>query len=339
MCLLLALTGCQPGDDREAAPARTTTPASSPSEPTPDETSPEATTTPATKTPTTTGPATDTPTRTTPTTTRPPEFDVASAMTTVTHLAEEIGPRETTGPAYREAAAYVERQLRRYGYDVARQRVDVPAGNSWGVDVPAGTADNLIATTRGYRANEPHLVVGAHLDTVPQAPGAEDNASGVAGVLELARMASIELPPTPIVFIVFAAEEPRGEGDDLHHFGSRRFVGGLPAARRDAIVGMLSLDRIGAPGGVRIRNGGTGPTSVVDDLLAAAERLDVGDVDGEDNTASDHWSFEKAGVPAARLGGNAFAGYHSAADRVDQIDPPTLRLNGRIAWTWLTSIS
>lgn len=260
-------------------------------------------------------------------------------MATVRHLADEIGPREATSRAYARAATYVEQQLADYGYEVTRQQVEVPAGNSWGIDVPAGTSDNLIVKTPGFRRDNRHLVVGAHLDTVPQAPGAEDNASGVAALLELARMATIEEPPTPVVFIAFAAEEPRGDGDDLHHFGSRHYVENLSAVERGAIVGMVSLDRVGAGSGIRIRNGGTGTLTVVEDLLAAADRLGVDDVDREDNTASDHWSFEKADVPAARLGGNAFAGYHSEADQPDQVRSDTLGLNGRIAWAWLTSVS
>src|SRR5690606_25151099 len=167
---------------------------------------------------------------------QPPHVDIARTMATITHLAEDIGPRPATAPAYRAAAAYVERRLRRLGYRVRRQPVDTPAGTSWGIEVPAGTADNLIVTTAGFRPNRPHRVVGAHLDTVPQAPGAEDNASGVAGVLELARMAAMAPPPTPVVFIAFASEEPRGDGDDWHHFGSRHYVAGLPDTEQAAIM-------------------------------------------------------------------------------------------------------
>ena len=64
----------------------------------------------------------------------------------------------------------------------------MPAGTSWGVPVRAGRSVNLIAERPGFDRTAPHVVIGAHLDTVPQAPGAEDNASGVAVLLELAAL-------------------------------------------------------------------------------------------------------------------------------------------------------
>lgn len=321
----MLLGACSGPNDADQGQGESPSPTETPS-PSPTETSESATPTVS---------PTPTPTEE-PSPTEPPEFDAANALGIVERLAGEIGPRETTSDAFREAADYVERRFTRFGYDVERQSVDVPAGNSWGVDVPAGTADNLVATNGPVALDEPHLVVGAHLDTVPQSPGAEDNASGVAAVLELARMAAAAPPPLPVVFIVFAAEEPRGEGDDWHHFGSQAYVAELSDAQRSAIQGMLSLDRIGAGSGVRIRSGGQGPDDVVRGLRAAAGRLDI-EASGGASTASDHWSFEKADVPAGRLGGNAYAGYHNADDTIEQLRESTLDANGRIAWNWLSS--
>ena len=67
-------------------------------------------------------------------------------------------------------------------------------------------------------------MVGAHLDTVPQAPGAEDNASGVGVMLAVAEAASVRRTRLPTVFVAFGAEEPRGPTDDDHHYGSRHYV-------------------------------------------------------------------------------------------------------------------
>src|SRR4029450_6937362 len=87
--------------------------------------------------------------------------------------------------------------------------------------------------------------IGAHLDAVPVAPGAEDNASGVAVMLQLAAMARQQPPAPPVRFIAVGAEEPRGSGDALHHFGSRKFVADLSRSERRAIQAMASLDRVG----------------------------------------------------------------------------------------------
>ena len=107
---------------------------------------------------------------------------VGTAMEAVDVLAGRIGPRPGTSPAYFRAAGWVERRLTALGWTVERQRFPTPAGVSWGVPVDGGPSVNLVATRGDVRPGEPWLAVGAHLDTVPQAPGAEDNASGI-GVL------------------------------------------------------------------------------------------------------------------------------------------------------------
>ena len=118
---------------------------------------------------------------------RSEDFDAGVAYALVRTLAVEIGPREATSPAYDRAAELVSRRLSRAGYAVRRQQVRVPAGNSWGVPVPAGHSENVIAEPPGFDPDRPYLVVGAHLDTVPTAPGAEDNASGSGVLVEIGR--------------------------------------------------------------------------------------------------------------------------------------------------------
>ena len=138
----------------------------------------------------TTEPSSTTSPPTTTTAPPPPRFEVGRVLADIDHLAEEIGPRHATSKAYVVAAGWVEGRLERLGYTVARQPVAAPAGNTWGVDVPAGNSPNIVADPPGFDPTKPHRVVGAHLDTVPVAPGAEDNASGVAVLLELARVAA-----------------------------------------------------------------------------------------------------------------------------------------------------
>ena len=256
-------------------------------------------------------------------------------MRTVRFLAGRIGPREASSPDFRHAAAWVQRRLEANGYRVQRQRFRVPAGNSWGVDVPAGTTWNVAATAPGFDRTAPHIIVGAHLDTVPQAPGAEDNASGVAVVLELARMAAGHDTRLPVVFVAFGGEEPRGEGDDLHHFGSTAMVDRMPASQRRALTAMVSLDRVGVGDMVPVCSGGLEPPTVRGALLRAADRAGIA-AQGCENQTSDHWSFDKAGLPAARVGGTPYAEYHSAADRPAVVDPAQLNRVGRLMWEWLS---
>lgn len=266
----------------------------------------------------------------------PARFDSADVFQTIEHLANDIGPREGTSRAFVRAARYVRGELSELGYRVSQVPVPVPAGNSWGVDVPAGDSANLIADPRGFNPRRPHVVVGAHLDTVPQAPGAEDNASGIAVMLELAEMAATSPLPLPVRFVAFGAEEPRGEGDDLHHFGSRQYVRDMTRPERTALRAMVSLDRVGVrDAAVPVCTGGIGTTRVADQLAEAASSLGIDVATCTDNRASDHWSFEKADLPSARLGSVPYAGYHSADDVPSVVDQDQLRRVGRTVWAWL----
>ncbi|HKA67596.1 MAG TPA: M20/M25/M40 family metallo-hydrolase [Actinomycetes bacterium] len=264
--------------------------------------------------------------------------DVDRVLATIRTLSERIGPREATSVAYRRAAELVEGRLRAFGFRVHRQAVRVPAGISWGVPVPAGRTRNVVAEPPGFDPARPHLIVGAHLDTVPQAPGAEDNASGVAVMLETARLAADTPPVVPVVFVAFAAEEPRGDGDDRHHYGSRAFVAGLDRAERRALLGMISLDRVGVGARVPVCTGGLGPETVAGRLARVARRMDIAVRRCADNRASDHWSFERAGLAAARIGSTPYPEYHSAADRISVVQRRQLsrvaRLLNEALRTW-----
>src|SRR5699024_5987704 len=214
-----------------------------------------------------------------------------------------------------------------------------PAGNSWGVDVPAGNSVNVIADAPGLDPTRPHVVIGAHLDTVPQAPGAEDNASGVASMVELARVVASDPSAVPVRFIGFGAEELRGQGDAMHHFGSQHYVAALEASQAAATVAMVSLERVGVRGAaLPICTGGTGTTDVRDSLVRAADTAGVPTDPCADNRASDHWSFEKADIPSARLGSVPFAGYHSGEDVPAVLDERQLGWVGDVMVTWLDSL-
>ena len=203
----------------------------------------------------------------------PGDFDADIAMRVVRHLAGTIGPREATSPAYDRAARWVGRRFDRLGYSVRRQRIAVPAGTSWqGVPVGAGRAVNVIATPPDFLPEEPHLIVGAHLDTVAQAPGAEDNASGIGVMLAVAEAVALSQTRLPVVFVAFGAEEPRGPTDADHHYGSRAYVAAMAPGERDAVRGMVSLDRVGV--GARVPVGSANDTDPVQrQLLAAATEI------------------------------------------------------------------
>jgi aminopeptidase YwaD len=265
---------------------------------------------------------------------RPGDLRVATAMGAVELLAGRIGPRHATSPAYRRAAAWVAEEFDSMGYDVRRQRVAVPGGRSWGVPVVAGTSVNVIATPPGFDSRRPHLVVGAHLDTVPQAPGGEDNASGVGVVLAIAEVLASRRTRLPVALVAFGAEEPRGASDADHHYGSRTYVASLGPAERRAVRGMLSLDRVGVGTVVPVSSAGPSGTAQREVVLAAGRRAGV-PTDVQVNRSSDHWQFVLAGLPGIRIGSTPYAAYHSAADLPSVVNRAQLARTGRLVLAWL----
>lgn len=320
---LLVISGCSdtsPSDPSDPVQPPRTSPTGTGSAPTTDETATPPSEQPAGAT------GRDRPVRA-------DDVDRATAVRAVRHLAGRIGPREATGEAYARAARWVSGELSRLGYDVVQQRLDVPAGESWGVPVPAGRSTNVVAAPPGFDPTQPHLVVGAHLDTVPQAPGAEDNASGVGVMLAVAEAAAERTTRLPTVFVAFGAEEPRGDPED-HHYGSRHYVAQLGPQERAAVRGMVSLDRVGV-GDVVPVGSANDSDPVQRALLAAARRAGAAVVAQGGQRSSDHWSFVRAGMPGARLGSTPYAGYHSAGDVPAIVSTPQLERVARIVAEWL----
>ncbi|HEY2370151.1 MAG TPA: M20/M25/M40 family metallo-hydrolase, partial [Polyangiaceae bacterium] len=131
--------------------------------------------------------------------------------------------------ALARAKEYVETSLREAGYDVHGEDYTVRGA----------TATNVVATLAGT-TNE-IVVVGAHYDTVPDSPGADDNTSGVAAMLELARSFAKDKPRKTLRFVAFANEEPPYFWSNS--MGSLVYARAC-AARHDRIVAMLSLETI-----------------------------------------------------------------------------------------------
>jgi Zn-dependent M28 family amino/carboxypeptidase len=148
-------------------------------------------------------------------------------------LSEDIGPRGThKASAYALAEAFLTSALEKEGYKVEKQ--------TWiAHDVPCS---NLSCTIRGVTHPDKILVVGAHYDSVAGCPAANDNASGVAGILALARRASSRPLPVTLRLVLFANEEP--PYFNIDEMGSQLYA---RRARKEneQIVGMFCLETIG----------------------------------------------------------------------------------------------
>jgi len=143
------------------------------------------------------------------------------------HLAAFPGPRyrSTDGSAIAKTLAYLRRTFTDYGWSVT----DQPCR-----DEELGDGVNLIATLVGVGNPMAVVVVGAHHDTVPLTPGADDNGSGLAGLLELARLLGARRWDATIDLVAFDFEEVGLDPQQRGTFqGSRRYVVGLQEASRD----------------------------------------------------------------------------------------------------------
>jgi hypothetical protein len=236
--------------------------------------------------------------------------------------------------------AYVESALTEAGYTVARQQIDEANG------VPVA---NLEAVVEPADAHAPTLVLGAHYDSAGAAPGANDNGSGVAALLEMARA----LAPlrgrvaTRVRLVFFVNEEPP--------FFKTGRMGSLVYARRlmasgERVQAMVALETLGcysdasgsqhypAPLGMLYPSTGNFVAFVgtvgarplvrraIADFQAATRFPSVGGtapsfLSGID--WSDHWSFGQVGVPALMVTDTApyrYRFYHTTDDTPEKVD-------------------
>lgn len=218
--------------------------------------------------------------------------DAGRLRADVEYLAN-IYSRLSVHPGYQTAAAWAARLLKGSGYHVTTPLITVGSGRS----------ANVVAEKPGSGPDPKLVYVTAHLDSVnhdggsgAQAPGADDNASGSAGVLEIARLLAAHDNRHDLRLVLFGGEE-----QGLH--GSTQLVAGLPQADRDRLIGVINMDMVGT------RNG-TGPASVmlegaavsvpVMNLLAECAQAHTGlrVTTSLNPFASDHVPFINAGLPA-----------------------------------------
>ncbi len=155
-------------------------------------------------------------------------------ITTHVHtLAGDIGERNVFHPrALAAAASYIQEEWEQQGYEVKPQHY-----RAKGIDCV-----NLEVTRAGSDSSEPMILIGAHYDSVKGSPGANDNGSGVAALLELSRLFTTVTPQTTVRFVAFVNEEPpffywQKMGSMVYAKAARH--------RGDKIRCMVSLETIG----------------------------------------------------------------------------------------------
>ena len=255
----------------------------------------------------------------------------------VTVLATDIGERNVfRNEAYMKAAKFLKKQLADAGYKVETQTV-----RARGVD-----CFNIEAELLGSTKPKEIVVIGAHYDSVSDCPAANDNGSGVAATLALARRFVKTKPERTLRFVLFANEEMP--------FFHREGMGSLAYARRcksrkENVKAMFSLETMGYfsdkagsqhyPAPLNLMYPSTGNfIGFVGNVESAA--LVKQAVDGFRKHAkfpsegaalpsaipgvgwSDHWSFWQAGYPAVMVTDTApfrYPHYHERTDTPDKL--------------------
>lgn len=155
-------------------------------------------------------------------------------ISTVNYLSNDIGERSYLDVSkLNRTAAYIEGKFRSYGCNVKKQSFTYKSN----------TYHNIICEAKGTNAaNNGMLIIGAHYDTVTGTPGADDNASGVAGLLELARLTASKPFQKTVRFVAFSLEEP--PVFMTKHMGSYIYAKSLKQEGID-VYGMVALEMLG----------------------------------------------------------------------------------------------
>jgi glutaminyl-peptide cyclotransferase len=278
---------------------------------------------------------------------RPPPFDGGAAFQRLKEQCD-FGPRVPGTEGHRKCLAYLVGALKMLTPQVEEQSFTFRDGSR---DVPM---TNLIARflppSPGARgADGSGVIVAAHWDTRPTAdqepdparrrrpiPGANDGASGVAVLLQLARMLK-ERPPAVPVWLVFFDGEDYGPGEDRMYLGAKQFAAHLPPGVPK--VGIL-LDMIGDRDLEIFKemNSAQRAGPVVDRVWEIARNLGYEvhfNPARKYSISDDHFPLLDKGIAMIDVIDFDYPYWHTLGDTVDKCSPASLRVVGDVVAAWI----
>jgi len=248
--------------------------------------------------------------------------------------ADDLEGRLAGSPGAACAGEFIARQFELLGLEPAGADgtffQPVPLASSINPHAPSGTGRNVVALLRGDDPNRRMeiVIVGAHYDHLGRGPfgslepeaneihnGADDNASGVAALLEAAdRLAHRQPPARSILFIAFTGEE----------FGllGSAYYAREPTIPLERTVAMLNLDMVGRLGSGQLIVYGVDTAAEWEELVsetAAELGLEVA-FNGSGYGPSDHTSFYSQDIPVLHFFTNVHSEYHKPSDDWELID-------------------
>lgn len=256
----------------------------------------------------------------------PATFDTARAMGHICYLTREIGPRPEGTGKEKVTAEYIKKQFLEMGYRTKTQTFTLPNGR---------TSQNIIAFKEG-RDKSARVIIGAHYDAKGLSPGANDNGSGVAAMLEIARAVKDKWLASSVDFVAFGAEEMIDENPDHHHYGSRHYVNRLSSSH--PVIGMVSIDMVGVGSSFKVGSLRRASRSMVSLIITEGSRLGYSIGYYNVGERSDHEAFEKKGIPSTWVGWRVDPNYHTVRDTYDKIKPDNLEVAGQTILRWLLNL-
>lgn len=204
------------------------------------------------------------------------------------------------------------------------------AGKTVGINAPptTGKTKALNVLARPSKASRCAVLVGGHYDSVPGAPGANDNASGTANVLELSRAMAADGLDEGLCFATFGAEESG-------LYGSKALADQLQTSG-DLPRFMLNLDVTGIGNSVEVIGSGEIARRAID----LAKGLGIPAIPSQlpPNSGSDHESFVNLGVPTVFLSSGDFDTIHTPQDVTGDIEESSLDRVGDSALALIKSM-
>lgn len=224
-----------------------------------------------------------------------------------------LGPRPAGGRHERHASKIVSRRLNNLGYRVATQRFRLPNGK---------VSRNIVGRTARPR----RVLIVAHIDGVRGTPAANDNASGIGVLLELAR----ELRNTPGVVVAALGAEERHVTGSPYHLGSVRLLSSMGRGTRRNIRFAISVDMVGVGTRLHIRGIESSPNRSARKALVRARALGFRVSYLQDSGSSDHAEMTRAGLRAAWITWRWDQCWHQPCDQIGRVRPAKLWRAGRV---------
>lgn len=251
-------------------------------------------------------------------------FSRTKAMKHVWRLSNRIGVRVRGTEGERRGARYIKERFEKLGYDVEVQKFSVDGRRS----------RNVIASSANVIAHP--FVVGGHMDTVARSPGANDNASGTAIVLEVARLLRSHEQADLFRFVTFGSEEFGINGK--HHIGSNVYVDRLGRTGRRRSPGMISVDMVADGRPLIVGNSGIAGDLVANELFRQVRKANIKARFETSCDCSDNGPFERAGIPASYMWSGDEPDYHAPSDTVWNMEPKDLHRSGRAVRAFVLSL-